>query len=264
MKWISAWRPLVINSIVRLPKLLLPKRHIILISHMRANTTLLGHIFGSHPDISGYYEHHIGYYSWKSLIRERAKFSYENPDEPITKIYFDKVLHNDHHINDKVYKLDQVSLLFMLRRPEKTIKSIVALYQKNEPNHEFCSSKNATNYYIDRLNDILNTALNYAKYKDLYYVDAESIVTNSDITLSEVSKWYDLHPDLEPKYNVFELSGKAKYGDSSNKIKQGYISKTKNNYSNIEVDETSLEHAEDVYERTKKGILEVAKSYVVS
>jgi len=38
---------------------------------MRANTSLFGHILGSSPEINGYYEMHISYYSWKSLIRQK-------------------------------------------------------------------------------------------------------------------------------------------------------------------------------------------------
>ena len=34
-------------------------QHIFLLSHMRANTSLISHILGSHPQISGYYEMHL-------------------------------------------------------------------------------------------------------------------------------------------------------------------------------------------------------------
>jgi hypothetical protein len=38
-----------------------PYARIFLLSHMRAFTSLAGHILGSHPQINGYYEMHISY-----------------------------------------------------------------------------------------------------------------------------------------------------------------------------------------------------------
>ena len=37
-----------------------PCARIFLLSHMRAYTSLAGHILGSHPQINGYYEMHSG------------------------------------------------------------------------------------------------------------------------------------------------------------------------------------------------------------
>jgi len=34
---------------------------------------LLSHIFGSNPEVEGYYELHMGYYSWKSLLRQKLR-----------------------------------------------------------------------------------------------------------------------------------------------------------------------------------------------
>ncbi|MGR5246652.1 hypothetical protein [Vibrio alfacsensis] len=247
---------------IKKPALLLPKKHIILISHMRANTTLLGHIFGSHHNISGYYEHHIGYYSWKSLIRKKIKFSRENPAEPVTDYYFDKILHNEHHIKESIFQQDNVSLFFMLRRPDMAIKSIVKLYQRVNPSHDFARVDLATKYYIERLSEIENIAVKYAKMKDVYYLDSETIINNTDYTLNKISHWFNLKPTLNSEYKLFELSGKRKHGDSSENIKNGFVSKKPSNYENIIIeDELSLK-AENAYLKTKKRILCLAKSQI--
>ncbi|TCS68990.1 hypothetical protein EDC61_1225 [Sulfuritortus calidifontis] len=46
-----------------------PHARIFLLSHMRAFTSLAGHILGSHPQINGYYEMHISYWDAAALDR---------------------------------------------------------------------------------------------------------------------------------------------------------------------------------------------------
>lgn len=230
---------------------------------MRANTTLLGHVFGSHDDISGYYEHHIGYYSWKSLLRKKIKFFNENPSEPVTSIYFDKVLHNEHHIDSKVLKRNNFSVFFMLRQPEMTVKSIVSLYKKFDPKDELANPSYAAEYYINRLEEMLRIASKYSETKDVYYLDSEALISESELALSKMSDWFSIKPELKSEYKTFELSGKKKYGDSSENIKKGVISSSLSNYDQIYIEEESLKHCIDAYNVTREGLLHLAKSYVI-
>lgn len=253
----------MISEFLKKPHLLMPKKHIILMSHMRANTTLLGHIFGSHPDMSGYYEHHIGYYSWKSLIRQKIKFSYENPYEPVTKFYFDKILHNERPVSEKVWDMNNVSLLFMLRKPERTIKSIIKLYQRIEPNHKLVSTKFAAEYYINRLCEISTIAKSYSEKKKVFYLDSEVIVENTEKSLEEISNWFSLNPKLCSEYKLFELSGKVRHGDSSENIKNGYVNKNKTSYEDIEIEKELLEMCLIAYERNREIILNISHRNIV-
>ena len=247
------------KEILKQPSILLPKQHIFLCSHMRANTTLLGHILGSHPDISGYYEHHIGYSSWKSLIRNKMKFSLENPAEPVTKYYFDKILHNEHYVTDDILQRQNVSLFFMLRKPELTIKSIINLYRSIDPQNAFSSSEFATDYYIDRVNKIAEIARKYAQNKPIYYLDAESLVEDTERTLQTISFWFALSPELDAKYRLFTLTGKKHYGDSSENIKTGSIKKAKTGYKDIKLDSAMLNKAEYAYGSARTCLLDLAE-----
>jgi hypothetical protein len=47
---------------------------IFLLSHMRAFTSLAGHILGSHPQVNGYYEMHISYEDAFALDRQLGGF----------------------------------------------------------------------------------------------------------------------------------------------------------------------------------------------
>ncbi len=61
----------LLGALITNPPLVLQHRNIFLLSHMRANTSLFGHLMGSHPEVEGYYEMHIGYHSWRSLWRQK-------------------------------------------------------------------------------------------------------------------------------------------------------------------------------------------------
>ena len=129
---------------------------IIMLSHMRANTSLFGHVLGNNPEINGYYEMHIGYYSWKSLIRQKLKFLENHKFKKESKYIFDKVLHNEHEVNCEMLIQHNAKIIISLRSPEETIPSIIKLYnEKVDPSHEFATFNGAASYYKTRL-DTLN------------------------------------------------------------------------------------------------------------
>ncbi|MDB1123710.1 hypothetical protein [Vibrio algarum] len=249
----------MINEVVKNPSVLVPKKHIFLISHMRANTTLLGHVFGSHQDVSGYYEHHIGYFSWKSLVRQKLKFSKENPNEPVTSVYFDKVLHSSRIFNDYVIKSKNTRFLFMLRKPERTIKSIVALYMRVEPTNDYVSISYAADYYIERVKQIGELAKRCSQNGKFYYLDSEVITSEKDSALETLSHWYGLHPSLTSEYRSFELTGKRKYGDSSDNIKTGKINASTNAYQDIVIDKKLLDKCNEIYDTVRREIIDLAE-----
>lgn len=252
----------MIATIFKKPKILVPTKQIILISHMRANTSLLGHIIGSHPSVSGYYEQHIGYYSWKSLIRLRLKFSQENPKEKINTIFFDKVLHSDHAISSDVFGSKRNMLLFVLRKPEKTIKSIVAMYQRMDEAHPQANVAEAGKYYIDRVKDIASIAKSYEHKPECYYMDAETIIENADSALNQLTSCFNLTPELTPEYEMFELTGKKKVGDSSDVIKSGKINTSKRNYDDIIIPESILAQAEEAYSNSRNKLIDICSIHI--
>ena len=72
-----------LRTVLRHPSILRSYQPLLLISHMRANTSLMGHILGASPEIEGYYELHIGYHSWRSLLRQ--KLVYFDQHTPATR-----------------------------------------------------------------------------------------------------------------------------------------------------------------------------------
>ena len=123
----------ILNALIDNPRLVVQHRNIFLLSHMRANTSLFGHLIGSHPEVEGYYEMHIDYYSWKSLWRQKLRHFSGHRAKPGARFMFDKVLHEGHHVAPEILRRETSRTIFMLREPGQSVKSLVALYRKRNP-----------------------------------------------------------------------------------------------------------------------------------
>ncbi|CAA0362903.1 conserved hypothetical protein [Alteromonas infernus] len=210
-----------LRSIITTPSLLSSKKHLFLLSHMRANTSLMGHLLGSHKQINGYYEMHIGYYSLKSLMRQKILYSQEHSIKKNSIYMFDKVLHNEHYISERIQKHPKSHFLISIRAPEFTIPSVVSLYQKINPGHEFTNPEFAAAYYCERLNLLADIA-SVKKFNYLYF-DADAIKSKPALTLQKISQFLELETPLSTKYEKMHNTGKEKAGDSSSSLLAGEI-----------------------------------------
>lgn len=234
--------------------ILAPKQHIFLLSHMRAYTSLFGHIMGSNPDICGYYEMHIGYYSWKSLIRQKLVYFENEETKPGFSSMFDKVLHNEHSVSINILNSRQSKAIFCLRAPQDTIPSILKLYQGIDPTHDFNSGSFATHYYIQRLSMLENIAASLEQ--EFFYLDAESLKHDSEECLSSLSDWLQLKVRLSPNYKLQENTSKERYGDTSSRLKAGRIVDDNSSYTDFEHDVELLKTATQTHGRVRKLLIE--------
>ena len=233
-----------------------PNKHIFLLSHMRAYTSLLGHIVGSNPAICGYYEMHIGYHSWKSLIRQ--KMLYFEKEEPKNgfSFMFDKVLHNEHSISLDVLNSHRAKAIFCLRQPQDVIPSILKLYGDLDPSHEFNSETFATQYYVQRLAMLAGIAQSVDR--EFFYFDADSIRLESDECLASLSDWLELQTPLSDTYALQQNTSKKRYGDSSDAIRAGRIRKEAAQYETWPVQEALMNNAYNVYCKTRTTLIELS------
>ena len=208
-------------SAIRSPTVLCTKKHLFLLSHMRANTSLMGHLLGSHPEINGYYEMHIGYYSAKSLLRQKALYCESHSLKPKSTYMFDKVLHNEHEVTDAMLTNSRCHFLISIRAPEYAVPSIVSLYRKAHPEHEFIEPKNAAHYYCQRL-EALAAMVKRCAF-DYLYLDADVIKVNPSDTLERLTSYLALSSPLTSRYEKMHNTGKAKAGDSSSSLMSGEI-----------------------------------------
>ena len=237
-----------------LPTIIAPKKHIFLLSHMRAYTSLFGHIMGSNPAICGYYEMHIGYHSWKSLIRQKLLYFEQEDPKPGFSYMFDKVLHSDHYVAPKILNSARARCIFCLRQPREVIPSILKLYQSIDPSHEFNSATFATNYYIQRLIKLQHIA--EALDQGYFYLDAESLKQNSGKCLGELSEWLQLEAPLSPTYQLQKNTSRERYGDTSEALKSGRITEKKIETPAFSCDENLIENATNIYSSVRQVLIE--------
>ncbi len=233
------------KALLQNPCIIFQNKNIFLISHMRGNTSLLSHLLGSHPSIEGYYEMHIGYYSWKSLYRQKLVYLQEHSLKKNSRYFFDKILHNDHQVSGELLSRENSKVIVMIREPEQTIKSIVSLYRKIEPSHEYCNIEQASEYYRIRLAEIKKIAQRLEG--DFYFVQSNLLKSEPEVTLSKLSNWLGLDSPISTTYNQFKKTGEKRYGDSSENILSGKIQKSVTDYSDLVIDSKILEPLNELY-----------------
>lgn len=240
-----------LRTLLRHPMLFRRYKPIILMSHMRANTSLLGHLLGSNAEIEGYYELHIGYYSWRSLIRQKLLHFARHPSKRAARFIFDKVLHDDHYVDLNLFK--QGKVLFALRPPEKTIPSIVSLYRSVEPDHPYTNTGNAARYYIERAQSLARIA--QSSPVDFLYLDADTLREDTSTTLTAISQFLGLKQPLREHYEQQPLTGAEKAGDSSESIGSGKVERVTRSYADIQVSEGVMAHAREHFDAARERII---------
>lgn len=241
-----------VGLVIRHPAVLKPYKRILLIGHMRANSSLIGHILGSNPEIEGYYELHMGYHSRRSFYRQKLKYFTEHTPKPGSRFLFDKVLHDDHSVNLALFA-DQF-LLFTLRAPEQTIPSTVRLYQRVDPSHELATVEGAADYYMSRARSIARQG-EQANGGYMYY-DADALRDTPDEALAALTAYLGLHTPLTKEYQKQNLTGAKRVGDSSQSIEAGTVITTRNDYSDIVIPQGLLREANCVYLQCRRGVID--------
>lgn len=214
---------------------------IFLLSHMRANTSLISHILGSHPEISGYYEMHLSYQSEHDLVKQLQLYSSKETIKNSSRFLFDKLLHNDYELRLENLGTTLIKTLVSIRPPEQTIKSILNLFRKKDVDASYAHPEKATDYYIKRIMKLAEFCEHYPG--TYYYYDADLIRHDPQALLQHLQQWLSLEEPLSENYQLFSQTGKPRLGDSSDNMKKGRIVKAQSNYENIEIPSQLLDQA---------------------
>lgn len=197
-----------------------PRDFLLVASHMRSYSSLLCHILGSTPEISGYTEMRRTYRAEPDLLALVWQVRSENRGTISGDIVLDKVLHGGYAIEDPVLLHPRVKVLFSVRSPEATLRSIVAMGIGIDPDHKWGKVQVAHEYYLERLEEL--TAL--ARRCDTPLVlNADSLMTNTDEVLRQLQQRLGLKSQLKGTYTTGSLTGRAEYGDTSDYIASGAV-----------------------------------------
>lgn len=222
-----------------------PYRVLFILGHMRAASSLLSHILTSNPEIIGYGETHTQYYSdrdLKKLILKVYRNYYQLKNMTMSHKYIlDKVLHNNKFIDDIFLKNQQVYSIFLVRKPRRTIASILDLKSDWDENK-------ALNYYIERLAKLEEHAQFINDKNRSLFIQQEQILEDTDKVLQALQSFLDTKIGFSEKYEVQRTTGMRYIGDQTENIKSGRIIRQKRNL-NIEVAETTVEKAMESYQQ---------------
>ena len=222
-----------------------PYARIFLLSHMRAFTSLAGHVLGSHPQINGYYEMHLSYDDASALDRQLDVFRASDMLKANSRYLFDKLLHNDYVLKPERLGMADTKILLALAEPEHTIKSIVHLFAQKADPDLYASPVEAANYYIARVKALADFC--QAAPRRYFYFDAELWQRAPEQLLPRLAGWLELDSPLSERYETFSHTGTAGKGDSSRRIHRGSIDQTRVDYSHIAIPEESLRAARAAY-----------------
>ncbi len=216
---------------------------------MRGYTSLLSHILGSHREICGYSETGQSYYGIYDLIMLRNKVCLANNNQLEGTFVLDKILHNGCLISDQIINRDDVYVIFMLRKPEETIKSIINMCNNaDKTSHDI--NKYTEDYYLNRLEHLALCASRIDK--KCIFIEAERVVEDTNTTLRFLEKQLKLKEKLKENYSTFSDTGKPCKGDTTSYIKTGKIIQQRNKFDKIIVPEQLLENACRAYNDCKE------------
>ncbi len=226
---------------------------IFLLSHMRAYTSLAGHILGSQPQINGYYEMHLGYEEPAALDRQLAAYQQDEVLKPGSRYLFDKLLHNDYALKPERLGRADIKVLVALAEPAHTIRSIVHLFRQKPDPDLYASPVEAAKYYVERVRALAG----FCRTTDVPYTyfDAELLLRAPEKLLPRLTAWLELDSPLSERYEVFSHTGKARRGDTSERVRSGRIDRARSDYSHVVIPEDVLRAAQAAYRACREAIV---------
>lgn len=230
---------------------------IFLLSHMRAYTSLAGHILGSHSQINGYYEMHISYDDASALDRQLEVFLEGDVLKPNSRYLFDKLLHNDYRLLPERLGSIPIKLLLCVNDPEHSLRSIVALFRRKCQADPYATPGGAAAYLISRLQALAEFAERHSG--EYVYFDAGLWQTAPETLLARLTDWLGLSSPLSAEYRVFSQTGKPRRGDSSPRILSGRIERGRADYSHIAIPEPLLWAARQAHAECRTRLIAHAR-----
>lgn len=195
--------------------------YVFVLSHMRSFSSLLSHILGSNGEISGYSEMHRPYRDPLDLLQLRVKIYESMPDHLPKRYVLDKILHNKYRVADSVLLQDSLKLVFLVRRPLDTIKSIMYMGSRLFDIAWCRDPEKATQYYIGRLLALKDIA--ERTESSGLFIRSEDVTARTQEVLFSLTDFLGLRRPLSQEYMIFENTGKPVFGDPSTSIMSGTV-----------------------------------------
>lgn len=195
--------------------------YLFIASHMRSYSSLLAHLFGSHPEIDGYSELHRSYETGGDLRGMTAAIEASTGERRRGRYALDKVLHDSSVLAPAILARDDVRVLILLRRPDETIPSIARLARDPGGAPLAEEPRLAAEYYVRRLGTL--DAISAVQGPRAAFVASETLIAEPDAVLARLTRWLGLATPLAGTYRTFPQTGVDGLGDPSAAIRTGRV-----------------------------------------
>jgi hypothetical protein len=227
------------------------RRYLFLLGTMRSGSTLLTSILCSHPGVLGYGETHVVYRSpgdFGELEARVCRAHGIDPSEIGPRQVLDKLLHDGLLRDLRALEGVDLTCLFLLREPRRTIRSIV---------HQLDSTlDDAFTYYRERMASLERYALAVPRSAFLTY---EDLVGDPERTLNGLTAFLGLDPPLIPEYRLQPLHDVKGVGDRSEAIRAGRVLANPRELA-VDLPEDRMAEAEAAYRGCMEALREITLS----
>jgi Sulfotransferase domain len=218
---------------------------LLLLGHMRSGSTLLLHLLMTNPEVSAKGERGATYGSRADLARLAlaTRMAHRSPFR-LLRYVVDQVNHNHLTPNTGLLHDPRVRILFLLRRPESSLASILELYRAHYP--EAWSPARAVEYYVERLAALMKLGDGLASPKCAALIRYETLTESPQETLKALRLFLGLRQEFSHTYDTYSFT--RTYGDPGPNIAAGRIIRS--------VPTTQIHLSESELERATKAYLE--------
>ena len=245
---IFKWIDRLGNTLFRNPSALTGHyKYLFILSHMRGYTSLMSHILGSHPEISGYFELQQSYQTPFDLFLMRVRVANGLNYQVRGSFLLDKILHSRWFLSSNILQREDVFTIFTIRKPESSLKSLMGMKKK------LGFPSDVLAYYMERLKSLQNIS-KIPRHR--IYVDGESLVENPIPVLEFIQSFLQLDESISPSYSTFRFTGEGGFGDRSEFIRQGEIVKERNSNSQFQIFPDDLQRATVTYDEARRILIE--------
>ena len=198
-----------------------PRPSVVLImGHMRSGSTLMLHLLVTHPEVAALGEQNAAYTARADLARlvMACRIAFRAPLRRLRYVV-DQVNHSKFTPNIELLNDPRVRLIFLLRRPEASLASIVELSRVFYGGNT--SAAQAADYYVERLGALRKIAAGLSHARSAVFVRYETLTESPEETLAILSQFLDLPGGFSSNYTLQTFTGRR--GDPGPKISSGRV-----------------------------------------
>lgn len=201
-----------------------PLKYLFVLSPMRSGSSLLVHLLNSNPAIEGYGESHSPYMNQRDLekLTYRTAVIQKSFDFNNAQYVMDKVVRN-HALSDSILLNPDVKFIFLLRDPAASFKSAAKLGQAYSVLTSYKSFANWFEYYQNRLVFMQSVARRISDKNRCLFIQYEDLLHQTDASLQMLQAFLKTQAAFSEQYRVSENTGRFRYGDPSEALRQGKI-----------------------------------------